>query len=154
MLSICPSLRAAPRIFDSFATIRSMLPALNIIEPLSWLPVARRKPSPTAPNAIEVARPPYCHNLPSREDGTRDSSIWYTCCSLASLVVLSLGTTSSATLAASSSISCASDFGVTGETGLGASWTDCLGFAASFQSLFGGGCPDIMRDTLGLWKRP
>ena len=63
---------------ESFATNLSMLPALNIRdpEPPSPLPTARRKLSPTAPKAIEVANPPYCHNRPKRDEGTRDSCIW------------------------------------------------------------------------------
>jgi hypothetical protein len=54
-----------------------MFPALNITDPASPLlfPVALRKVSPRAPKAIEVANPPYCHNLPNREEGTRDSDI-------------------------------------------------------------------------------
>lgn len=64
---------------DSLATSLSMFLSLSINEPSSpWLvPVARRMPSPTAPNAIEVASPLYCQNLPKRDDGTRDSRIWY-----------------------------------------------------------------------------
>lgn len=55
-----------------------MFPALNIIDPeLSLLPPALRRVSPMAPNAMEVANPLYCHSLPMREDGIRDSIILY-----------------------------------------------------------------------------
>lgn len=55
-----------------------MLLALNMTEPLDPPPdpVALRKLSPKAPNAIEVANPLYCQILPRRVEGTRDSVIW------------------------------------------------------------------------------
>ena len=52
-----------------------MFAPLSIDEPpIAVLdPVALRKVSPTAPNAIEVANPPYSQILPNRDEGTLDS---------------------------------------------------------------------------------
>ena len=76
-LNICPSLSAAPRIRESLETSLFMFASLIISEVgCAVLDFAtRRKLSPTAPNAMDVASPPYCQNLPSRDEGTLDSFI-------------------------------------------------------------------------------
>src|SRR4051812_3995467 len=64
---------------DSFATRISKLPGLSIKEPVADAapPVSRRKPSPTAPSAMFVPKPAYCHMRPNLDDGTLDSRSAY-----------------------------------------------------------------------------
>jgi hypothetical protein len=83
-LIIWPSLSAAPLILLSLATRRFMLASLSMRLPSAPLPVKRLSPSPTAPKAMLVASPPYCHSLPNLDSGTLDSRISYVTCVCAS----------------------------------------------------------------------